>query len=44
MDTDEGPLPAPIANPKMVNRFVSMKHKFETAKLRDMLREVRINL
>lgn len=40
MDEENGPLPASIPNPKMVNRFVSMKHKFETAKLRDLLREV----
>lgn len=41
MDEESGPLPAPIVNPRTVSHFVSMKHKFETAKLRDLLREVK---
>lgn len=28
-------------NPKMVERLAAMRHKFDSAKLRDMLREVK---
>lgn len=40
---EEELLPAPVTNPKSVNHYVSMKHQFDTAKLRDLLREVKLN-
>lgn len=43
MDEENVSMPAAKLNSTMENRLVSMKHKFETAKLRDLLREVTFN-